>query len=241
MRRRPACGAEAPSARRRPEYPAVSTVRACGWTPAAKARTPGLQAVPGSPRMALRGKPKGRGDSLWRGAVCGFSLNAIPAKGESPRAGLAQRVAEGMVKPGSDSGMRRRTAATPALNNHISCRPRNGPRLKAGVTVCGAAWSMHLNLLTSPRMSPLARLLRGDREWCGGAVCGFSPNVIPAKGEAREPGSMYQPVRDFDMDPGRCLLRGSSGVTGSGAARIGWQRNCFHLTGQGSMLTLWQA
>ena len=53
-----------PTARRRPEDPAVGAVCACGWTPAAKARTPGLHAVPGSPRMALRDKPKGRGDDL---------------------------------------------------------------------------------------------------------------------------------------------------------------------------------
>ena len=47
--------------RRRPEYPAVGTLRACGWTPAAKARAPGLHAAPGS--------PKGRGDERRAGAV----------------------------------------------------------------------------------------------------------------------------------------------------------------------------
>jgi len=47
---------------------------------------------------------------------------------------------------------------------------------------------------------------------------GFSHNVIPAKGEAREPGSIPRPVPGFEMDPGCRLLRGSSGVTRGGAA-----------------------
>ena len=89
-----------------------------------------------------------------------------------------------MVRPGSDSGMRKRTTATLALNDCIPCRPRNRPRLGG----------------------------RGDSLWCGDAD-GFSQTVIPAKGEAREPGTMYQPVRDFEMGPGCRLSRGSSGVT----------------------------
>ena len=58
--------------RRRPEYPAVGRVRACGWTPAPKARAPGLHTVPGS--------PKGRGDGFWYYTVCGSSPNVILAR-----------------------------------------------------------------------------------------------------------------------------------------------------------------
>ena len=61
-----------------------------------------------------------------------------------------------MFGPGSDSGTKGRTAATPALNDRIPCRPRNGPRLGG----------------------------RGD-VMRGGDADGFSQTVIPAKGEAR--------------------------------------------------------
>ncbi len=55
-------------------------------------------------------------------------------------------------------------------------------------------------------MSPLARLLRGDEKG-GSDTSSFSQTVIPAKGEAREPGTMYPSVLIADMDPGsRSLL-----------------------------------
>ena len=42
---------------------------------------------------------------------------------------------------------------------------------------------------------------RGDGEWYSD-LGGFSQTVIPAKGEAREPGSIPQPVLSLSMDPG---------------------------------------
>ena len=64
-----------------------------------------------------------------------------------------------MERPGSDGGMKRPTAAIPALNDCISRGPRNGPRLGG----------------------------RGD-VMRGGDACGFFQAVIPAKGEARVSG-----------------------------------------------------
>ena len=87
-----------------------------------------------------------------------------------------------MFGPGSDSGMKRRTAATPALNDRIPCKPRNGPRLGG----------------------------RGDERRFGTA-CGFSQTVIPAKGEAREPGSM------FGLGAGQWNAKG-----GGGNALVPW-------------------
>ena len=52
-----------------------------------------------------------------------------------------------------------------------------------------------------PRNSPLRGSPKGDeRRSCDAG--GFSLNVIPAKGEAREPGTICEPVRNFEMDPG---------------------------------------
>ena len=50
------------------------------------------------------------------------------------------------------------------------------------------------------------------------AAGGFSQAVIPAKGEAREPETVLQPARNFEMDPGCRLSRGASGVTRGGPA-----------------------
>ena len=63
-----------------------------------------------------------------------------------------------MERPGSDGGMKRPTAAIPALSDCLSRRPRNGPRLGG----------------------------QGD-VMSGNDAGGFSQAVIPAKGEAREP------------------------------------------------------
>ena len=54
-----------------------------------------------------------------------------------------------MVRPGSDSGTKGRTAATPALNDRIPCRPRNGPRLggRGDVMRGGDADGFSLNVI----------------------------------------------------------------------------------------------
>ena len=54
-----------------------------------------------------------------------------------------------MVRLGSENELRTRTAATPAPNNRVPRRPRNEPRLKAGVTVCGAVTSAAILRLSS--------------------------------------------------------------------------------------------
>ena len=140
----------------RREDPAVGTLCACGWTPAAKARTPGLQAVPGSSRMALRGKPKG-----WVTIVVRQRLRS--SSDRHPGQGL--RASEGrepgtIERRGTGCGTMSEAPATPAFNDLFPRRLRHGPRLKAGVTVFGAA-------LSSPSLSkrhPCARHAVSRRE-----------------------------------------------------------------------------
>ena len=84
----------------------------------------------------------------------------IPAKGETRMSRLAQRGAEGMVGQGTHCGTMSESAAVSVLNDDILRRPIDGPR-----------------------MSPLARLLRGDERGYR-TVRGLSQTVIPAKGFA---------------------------------------------------------
>ena len=156
----PPCGetrlrGRSPSARRRPEYPAVGTVRACGClrqlaarAPAAKARAPGLQAVPGSPKAGV----------TIRGAVPSAVLLIVSSRPRAKPAcpGSRSRVAEGMVRLGTNCGTTSEATATPTPNGIIPRRLRNGPRIKSGVTVFGAALSSPLSSVITPD-EPCAR------------------------------------------------------------------------------------
>ena len=79
---------------------------------------------------------------------------------------------------------------------------------RARVASCRRHLSARAELRDGPRMSPLARLLRGDGRWCT-TVCVLSQAVIPDKGEAREPGSIQQPVRAEGGRRGRFSRRSS--------------------------------
>ena len=67
--------------------PSIGRRRAWDWTPAPRLACRDCKAVPGSPRMALRDKPKGRGDGWWcRTLLLSLRLSPLGA----PRSGATR-------------------------------------------------------------------------------------------------------------------------------------------------------